>query len=395
MVSSEKLRAWWAMRQGLGGTMHGERPSKVLERSGWARSVGGSNPYITLYARGGTSRQEADSATHQIEIHELPSARGCTYVVPQSDYPIALTLAKPYEEKKVATAQQYFGITCKEVEKLCEGVLNTLKEGPLDPQTIKQKIPHLIQNFGLEGKKRGLTTSLPLAIGRLQTMGEIRRISLNDRFDTQRYKYTLWHDNPLKHKTLNSEDAAIELARKFFTWIGPAKISQFQWFSGFGVKATKDAVAPLHLVDIGDGWLTLPELAKEFNAFSPQQYTYALVSSLDAMLLLRRDLDSLIEPSDREEKMATEKGLMTIGGVQDLENNPILESGRIIGLWEFDPDKGELVWMTFKEKTKNIEPVIHQMKTFIREQLGDARSFSLDSPQSRRPKIEFLKSLRK
>jgi hypothetical protein len=386
-----KLRAWWMTRQGLDGSLKRSKPSKILECSGWARSVGGSNPYITLYSRGETSREEVDSATRQTEIQELPSARGCTYVIPKQDYSLALSLAWPYEEKNIMTAQKYLGITNKAIDKLCDGVLKTLKERPLEPQEIKQNIDHLIKNFGAEGKKRGLTTSLPLALGRLQTTGEIRRISVNERFDTQRYKYTIWNNSP--QKKLSTEEAATELAKKFFTWIGPAKIEQFQWFSGFGVKTTKDTVASLNLVDVGEGWLMLPEHAKEFNAFSNNENLLALVSSLDAMLLLRRDLNSLLEPADHAEQRITEKYLQTIGGVQDLESNPILQSGRIIGLWEFDPDEGKIVWVTFGKKPKNLDTVVKKMETFIREQLGDARSFSLDSPTSRRPKIEFLKSL--
>jgi hypothetical protein len=45
------VRAWWAARQGLDGTSRGDSAAAVLERSGWARSVGGSGPYLTLHAR--------------------------------------------------------------------------------------------------------------------------------------------------------------------------------------------------------------------------------------------------------------------------------------------------------------------------------------------------------
>jgi hypothetical protein len=33
------------------------------------------------------------------------------------------------------------------------------------------------------------------------------------------------------------------------------------------------------------------------------------------------------------------------------------------------------------------------MENYIREQLGDARSFSLDSPKSRTPRIEALRKM--
>lgn len=81
-----KLRAWWAHRQGLDGSLDETSPAGVLERTGWARSVGGVNPYLTVFSRAGIGRADTDTAVADVAIHELPSARGCTYVVPASQY---------------------------------------------------------------------------------------------------------------------------------------------------------------------------------------------------------------------------------------------------------------------------------------------------------------------
>jgi hypothetical protein len=51
---NDKLRAWWSHRQALDGRLACEAPAAVLEQTGWARSVGGVGPYITLFARAGT-----------------------------------------------------------------------------------------------------------------------------------------------------------------------------------------------------------------------------------------------------------------------------------------------------------------------------------------------------
>lgn len=69
------LRAWWSHRQGLDASLQRQSPASVLERSGWARSVSGVGPYLTLYSRAGVSRQDADRAVALLDIHELPSAR--------------------------------------------------------------------------------------------------------------------------------------------------------------------------------------------------------------------------------------------------------------------------------------------------------------------------------
>jgi hypothetical protein len=38
-------------------------------------------------------------------------------------------------------------------------------------------------------------------------------------------------------------DGYVALARRFFGWVGPATMEEFQWFSGLGVKAAKEGEA--------------------------------------------------------------------------------------------------------------------------------------------------------
>src|SRR6266446_10357277 len=103
-MSDAKLRAWWSHRQGLDGSLEGKSPAAVLEHSGWARSVGGVGPYFTLFARAETSREAADAAVAQLQIHELPSARGCTYVLPASDFALGLKVGEAFGGAEMKTA---------------------------------------------------------------------------------------------------------------------------------------------------------------------------------------------------------------------------------------------------------------------------------------------------
>ena len=134
--------------------------------------------------------------------------------------------------------------------------------------------------------------TLPVALGKLQGAGEIRRIPINGRLDQQRYKYTVWRPNPLRGFNLSIEDANTELARRFFSWIGPASVPQFQWFSALGVKSAKAAVEPLKLEPIaaGSDLLMLPGDRAKLESFKPpKDPQYALVAPLDAILLLHCD----------------------------------------------------------------------------------------------------------
>jgi len=79
--------------------------------------------------------------------------------------------------------------------------------------------------------------------------------------------------------------------------------------------------------------------------------------------------------------------------VQDLSSHAILDRGRLIGLWEFDPGAGRIAWTAFVPPTPEMEAAVARTEAFVRDQLGDARSFSLDSPESRRPRIDSLRSV--
>src|SRR5579871_2194741 len=250
-MDQSKIRAWYAHRQGLDGSLDGKSAAEVLGRTGWARSVGGTGPYLTLFSRAGLSREEVDASVAKLEIHELPAARGCTYVLPASDFALGLTVGNGFSDE-MKTAQK-LGVTEKEIDKLCGAVIAGLARGPLDPEGLRAATGRAVRSLGAAGRKKGLTTTLPVALGRLQSSGDIRRIAINGRLDQQRYRYALWQPNPLRGFKLPAEEAYTQLARRFFSWIGPATVAEFQWFSGLGVKAAKAAIEPLQLEPLQTG----------------------------------------------------------------------------------------------------------------------------------------------
>ncbi|MBI5282339.1 MAG: winged helix DNA-binding domain-containing protein [Candidatus Solibacter usitatus] len=388
-IDIARLRAWWAHRQGLDGSLANAAPAEVLQRSGWARSVGGAGPYLTLHARAGLSRQAIDADVAALKIHELPAARGCTYVCPASDFALALAAGRASGSSGDRKLALKLGALEKELENLSAKVLVALQSGPLDPEQIKQAAGPAVRNFGEEGKKKGLTTSLPVVLGELQSSGDIRRIPVNGRLDQQRYRYALWQPNPLAGFKLSAAECATELARLYWRWTGPATMAEFQWFSGFGVKMIRQAVEPLKLTPMepASERLILPSHLDALHAFKPpKEPCYALVSSIDALMLLRRNVVDLLDEADRK--------LELIAGAAGLSSHAIVDRGRIIGLWEYDTERQEIAWMTFQKASKPLEAEVARVAAFIRTHLGDARSISLDSPKSRAGRIEALQKLK-
>lgn len=390
-MDQSKLRAWWWHRQGLDGSLRRKTPAEILERIGWARSVAGVGPYLTLFSRGGVGRQAVDDAVARLEIHELPSARGCTYVLPASDFALGLKAGEGFDTT-MRTAEK-LGVTAREIDRLREAVLKALEKGPLEPDEIRAATGSASRSLGEEGKKKGQTTTLPIALGLLQTSGEIRRVPTTGRLDQQRYRYTLWKPNPLAKSKLSREEVQVELARKFFRWIGPATAGEFQWFSALGVKAAQAAMQPLKLepLEKGSALQILPEDRAPFEKFTPpKESQIALVSSIDGISLLRRDLKGLVDAKDQARKVFAEKSMAALSGLVDLPSHAILDRGRLIGLWEFDPEAGTIAWTAWV-KDRAVADAVEATQSFIRDQVGDARSFSLDSPKSRAPRIAALR----
>jgi hypothetical protein len=377
-VDATKLRAWWWHKQGLDGRFAGATAAEVLSRCGWARSVGGVGPYLTLFARAGISREQADRAVAISEIAELPSARGCTYVLPAADFGLGLTVGGG-NDSELRTAEK-LGATRREIEILCDAVVTALDE-PLDPDALRRILGDRVRDFGAEGRKRGLNSTLPVALGALQAAGEIRRIPTNGRLDQQRYRYARWRPNPLSGAPPR-EQALAELARRFFSWIGPATLEEFRAFAGLGVKAAKDAAVdlPLRPVAPGDERLLLDDDRAAWEAFSePPEPQYALVSSLDAIVLLHRDLGALLDQAD------------TARDLHRLPSHAIVDRGRLVGLWEFDAESGTIAWTSFISPDAGLRATVARAEAYVRDQLGDARSFSLDSPKSRAPRVAALR----
>lgn len=381
-ASIEKLRAWWSHRQALDGRLRAKSAAEILAGTGWVRTVAGANPYLALHARAGISRETTDRAVGNLEIHELPAARGCTYIVPAVDFALALQAGESFDANEMKVAAK-LGVTEKEVGKLCDAVVKALAKDALDPDEIREATGKASRSLGEEGKKKGLTTTLPLALGKLQALGEIRRVPINGRLDQQRYKYVAWRPNPRAKFKMTNEEVQVELARRYFQWIGPATLEEFQWFSALGVKAAKAAMAPLHLVAMGDERWLLPEHADAFDAFQvPRQADYRLAGSMDGITLFRRETGLLVEETDliRMKKKSTE-----------LEGHRIFDRGRWVGLWEYDTESETIAWLSFIPKNRELEQAVARTEEFVREQLGDARSFSLDSPRSRAPRIQALR----
>ncbi|MFD8783147.1 DNA glycosylase AlkZ-like family protein [Kitasatospora sp. NPDC059599] len=387
-VGVEKLRAWWAHRQWLDRPHPGAPAAEVLAATGWARSVGGAAPYLGLFARAGLGRAAVDAAVARLDVHELPSARGCTYVLPAADFALGLAVGAAAPAGELAAAEKHLGVGRDEVEKLCLAVERVLSpDEPLDPAAIRDAVGDAVRPLGEAGRKRGLTTTLPLALGLMQSRGRIRRVPVNGRLDQQRYGYVGW-DQPVAGD-------AVDLARRYFSWAGPATLKHFRWFSGFTAATARRAVAEAGPVPVAPGseFLLPPELAEEFAGFTaPRTPHYTLLAGIDGIHLLHRDLPRLLDPADAARPLPAGRAGRSFGSEADPQTHVVLDRGRIVGLWEYDTERAEIVLLPFVPLDDALREAVARTEAFVREELGDARGFSLDSPRSRAPKVAALRA---
>jgi hypothetical protein len=135
----------------------------------------------------------------------------------------------------------------------------------------------------------------------------------------------------------------------------------------------------------------LPVDRDAFEAFkTPKQAQYVLVSSIDGLSLFRREFKNLIDAADWNRE-AYGRGATKVGALDDLHSHTIFDRGRLVGLWEFDPEADSMVWASFIPKNKDLEKAVARTEEFVRGQLGDARGYSLDSVKSRAPRLAALR----
>ncbi|MET3174833.1 UNVERIFIED_ORG: hypothetical protein ABIB52_002684 [Arthrobacter sp. UYCu721] len=391
MLTPELLRAWAWHKQGLDGTLQGADAADVFTRAGWARSVGGANPYLTLFARAGTSRAQADADVLSLKIHELPTARGCTYVLGHDDFSWGLQIGRDAAVAPFRVLAR-MGVERGEITLLEEQILHALADagGPLDPKQLKDLLGDSVRNLGEEGKKKGAATTLPTALGLLQADGRIRRVPANGRLDQQRYAYTLWG---LPLTALDDDAARSLLLACYLGWTGGATVKQSQWFTGFTLAHTKAALATIGAVQVptpnGEVLWMMPDDVGRLASFeAPEEEQIQLLAGTDSLVLLRRNSGDLFADQHKGKKV-----LGTALALQaDLPDHPIFDRGRIIGLWQFDPGKARIAHWIFGRATPAVSRRIAEVEAWIRDELGDFRSFSLDSPASRQDRIDAMDS---
>ncbi|MBP7149180.1 MAG: winged helix DNA-binding domain-containing protein [Acidobacteria bacterium] len=395
VVPLERARAFWQARAGLARPSSFPTLENAVAATGWVRTLGGVDAYIAVRARvPNLRRADIDAAVARRELQAIPAVRGCIYLVPLADVPLALQVAgrqfRPRAERELEKA----GVKPAELRKVADAALQALAAGPLTPDALRKVMPAgSVRSLGEAGKKAGLSSPLPTALRTLEFEGRVTRVLPEGRLDTERYAWALAPTDPFARARLPEDATGLHalLAARFFRWAGPASRADFAEWSGLAQREAAAAIAQLRLAPVAvegyaDEAFVFPDDLDALAAAkaSPRP---ALLSFEDNAVTLHGGARVLTDPRHHARKVES-WGMArptTLGEARHVSLRPIFRAGVIAGFWEYDPRRAAIVHELLDPLPKAalgaLGAEIESLRAFLADEVGHARSFALDTDE--------------
>ncbi len=406
-IPLERARAFWHRRQGLAEPGKGNI-EEFLATTSWPRTLGGVDVYLAVRARKpGMSRQEMDEAVAQSRIQVIPAVRGCIYVVPRPQVPLVLRIAEDQARKRMEREMEKVDVKLSELADVGEAVLKALRKGPLTTDALRKALPEgTVRSLGEKGKKIGVSSTLPPALRHLEFEGKIERTLDKGRLDTERYLWRIPAKNPFTGAKVPADAAKRNalLAEIFFRQAGPVSVADFAAWSALSQRDARAAIEELPVVPVvvegyADEAFVMEKDLAELKAPAPASTSVSLLSFEDNYLTFHGGPGLLVDPKHHKREVAkwgNTKGT-TLGDAKHVASRTVLDADRLVGFWEFDPSSGKIVFATFDplppKRKKAVEERTEDVATFLKEELGHARSFSLDSMEQVQERADAIKKM--
>lgn len=393
------IRAW-VQSQGFGDDAALDPATVVGERS-WVRTLAGADPYFALFARGAAIEREAiDAAVLAGELRITPAVRGCMYLVGADQADLALSVAYHQSHARLARDLDKAGATKRQLSKTRKAVLAALAEGPATTAELRKgPAAKAIVSFGAKGKKIGLSSSLPPTLRELEFAGEIERAPVDGRLDTETYRWSL-RERPLERWAEPEANRAI--AELFFRHHGPASVEHLVAWSGLGKRAARAAIAELELVEVSaeghDGSETLLAFAATVERASQRSRAKPVtLLGLQDLYLVVHGGPAWVCPAAQLDVEIPTWGRLRGGPIRTIQHphlRAVLVAGELAGFWEVDAamDQQHVAWLADPgpTATKRATKQVAALRRFMAEQLGHAKTFSIDSDKRIDARFELV-----
>jgi hypothetical protein len=405
-VSLSQARAFWQARQGL------DEPKKssleeAVASTGWLRTLGGVDVYLAMRARVPSMKQsDLEDAVEKSRLQVVPAVRGCIYLVPRAQVPLVMRVAEDSSLKRMERDLAKAGSSLKESEELMKPVLKVLSKGPLTTDAIRRALPEgSVRSLGDKGKKVGVSSPLPSTLRLLEFAGKIERSLEGGRLDTERYAWRVPAKNVFDGVKVpkDPEDRVAELARIFFAHAGPATLEDFAGWAAISQRDARAATSRISLlpVEVADyaeeAWVLEEDLkALETAKVSPRA---VMISMEDNYLTFHGGPRSLVDPQhyELETPLWGSGSDHTLGGAKHIMMRSLVRGGKLIGFWEIDPDKKQIVWATFdKLPAKDAKTIDREAEDVLAllVAIGHAKAFSLDTTESIKDRLKRVRAMR-
>lgn len=247
-----KIRAWTYRRQLLE-----EGTTTLSEVLTYTIGVYSSHPSapLSLWARTNTfsagAFRELEATKAAVRI---PAWRGSIFLMELQSARLAMAFHEPV--KMGAAWYKSIGITEEDLPALRQQVI-AVATTPMLPKALRE---------ATGGQADRIITSIARHAAH---EGHIIRVgSASLRSNSLKYVSTVaWLPDLLE--PINQDEAWRDIARRYFTTYGPARVEDFRWWLGAKKTKAEQVVAELETTDIGNGLLLLKEDVAEFEKTKP------------------------------------------------------------------------------------------------------------------------------
>src|SRR5437867_4894356 len=403
-ISLEHMNAWRLHRQFLDRPFPSKNILELIKAIGWVYSPGCSTPYLSLWAR--LSSFKAEDLNRLVfeerKLVQLETLRGCTMLVPRDQAAVALRIRTRTFTELSKQARQQMPVGEADMELLKVAILKALQTGAKTSEQLQLVVPSsLIQDFGQDLKRIGLTNSLSLAINLLKEEGKLIKLQSRKRLDSTSYSLVLTSSllPEVDPFNLRTEEACAQLAVQYFKAESPARVKDFAWWAGINVTDAMRAAAevkpklvPIPVEGTKDEFLMSEAEIDEFFRFEAQESAINFIPYRDTYLKGQREIiNRFVSPEHADKPFSRWKG--------KLINDPlatIIVNGRVAGVWEWSEDGDDIDLLLFDSIAKSAERAIHkrasELAGFIRSNLGEVRLQGVDYGPHQSTGIHDLKA---
>lgn len=408
-LTLDQARAAWHARQGLLDPADLD-PATLLERTGWARTLGGVDVYFALRARSrGLRRAMVDGAVASGAVRVVPAVRGCIYLVPAAHVDLVMALAADLARPRITRELDKAGSSWEEVEDLVEAVREVLANGPLTTDAVRRALPEgAVRSLGEAGKKVGLSSPLPIALRELEFRGMIARKPIEDRLDTERYVWSSIGGSRPADVPGDPTQRLRAVVDLILGWHGPLTVKELSTWIGVPQRDIKAALEEFDVLSVAiegrPGVAVARAADREILAPSRVREvpTCSLLPFEDTLLTIHGGPAPFVDPAFHELSLPTWGGrakIEKLGELNHLGRRPILVGERLVGFWEWDAKGGdgggEIVNWIFdalsRDRQAALDAARAELARWIPAELGHARSFSLDTDDAVAARVAELR----